>query len=214
MVCQNCGITFDDQTAFCPYCGTPAVRQETENNYYQNQQDQIQTQMNNNVSEQNSSQADYFDPANNPYYANGNNTQYPPSENNYYNYNQGYSQPPYGQIPDNNFNQYYQYPAYQQNNMYPQPAFAPFFEDYTAQRLASNAFITGLIGFILSFIVPIAGLVLSIISLNKVNKYSQYTGGVYNNASTGRGFAIAGLIISIVRIIITFIYILVFISQL
>ena len=48
-----------------------------------------------------------------------------------------------------------------------------------------------LIGFILSFFIPVAGLVLSIIGLKKVPEYDQ----------SGKGFSIAGITISAVQIL-------------
>lgn len=58
------------------------------------------------------------------------------------------------------------------------------------QTTNQNEGIFGLLGFILSFFVPIAGLILSIIGMKKTKN---------------RGFAIAGLVISIVSMVITFI---------
>lgn len=55
-----------------------------------------------------------------------------------------------------------------------------------------------LIGFILSFFIAIAGLICSIIGLKKVNE----CGG------KGKGFSIAGIIISILNMVSLFIYII------
>ena len=105
---------------------------------------------------------------------------------------QQYTQPP----------QQYNQPQYNQPQ-YNQSQSGQFFEDMTAANLGQSVFGFGLAGFICSLIFSILGLIFSIIALNKAKHYQAYTGGFYNKAATGRGFAIAGLIISIISIVIT-----------
>ena len=75
---------------------------------------------------------------------------------------------------------------------------APISEPAPVQSGGSNVF--AILGFIFAFVFPILGLIFSIIGLSKAKKM----GGKQ------KGLAIAGLIISIVSIVITIIYLAVF----
>ncbi len=67
----------------------------------------------------------------------------------------------------------------------------------TVQSTPPTLCTMALIGFILSFFIPIAGLIVSIIGKSQIKKS--------NGALNGNGFALAGIIISAVSMIISFI---------
>lgn len=73
----------------------------------------------------------------------------------------------------------------------------PVYQQPAQQATNQNDGNQGLLGFIFSFFIPIAGLILSIIGLKK----TRY-----------RGLAIAGLIISIVNMVISFILMVVYVA--
>ncbi len=67
----------------------------------------------------------------------------------------------------------------------------------------------GIVGLVCSFIVNILGIIFSAISLSKAKRYAERYGTLPDQARTGRGLAIAGLIISILSVAL-FILVLVF----
>ena len=68
-----------------------------------------------------------------------------------------------------------------------------------------NTNVISILGMIFSFIIPIIGLILNIISICKCNKYKSKTG----NNSKYKGLSFAGLVISIIMTIIHFTIILI-----
>ena len=73
----------------------------------------------------------------------------------------------------------------------------------TVQSAPPTLCTMALIGFILSFFVPIAGLIVSIIGKSQIKKS--------NGSLNGNGFALAGIIISAVSMIISFIAIVAYV---
>lgn len=179
MNCKNCGSPLAEGTVFCTNCGTPVELDSAPTEpISQIQQDQYPQQDQNVQPQQDpyAQQNQYNQPQQDPY-----------AQQNQY----GQPQQPYPY----NTNQ-------QQYNQYQPPIGAQFYEDMTAAQLGSQVYTYGLIGFIASFFVSIVGLIFSIISFNKAKQYQAYTGGLYNKAKTGKNFATAGLIISIVSMVI------------
>lgn len=178
MFCPNCGSQVDDDAKFCTVCG--AVLPKLDNP--QRQQTVNGTETAQQATEE--SKAPFGDAYENPPQT-PNNTVVDNSP-----FGAAYETPQsmrqYNQQPYNNpYNGGTQYPPYQPQNTQTPPA--------------TDNNVVALVGFILSFFVPIAGLICSIIGL----KNSRING-------KRRGFAIAGIIISAVTMFFNFIFMVVF----
>lgn len=82
---------------------------------------------------------------------------------------------------------------------YAQPAYAqavPYMED------PSPILTWGIVGLVCSFLINILGIIFSAIALTKAKNYAERYGSLPDQARTGRGLAITGLIIGILSVLV------------
>ncbi len=82
---------------------------------------------------------------------------------------------------------------------YAQPAYA----SAVPMEDPSSILTWGIVGLVCAFLFNILGIIFSAISLNKAKNYAARFGYLPEQARTGRGLALAGLIIGIVSVVLT-----------
>lgn len=167
MFCPNCGSVVEDNARFCPTCGAVLPHEESASVQSEKPQDPAPTKPVDNSPFGAAYESPKKEPVDNSPFGAAYET---PESMRQYN-NTGYTPP-------------------QNNGGYAPPQAAP---QHNASAPAENNTLA-LVGFILSFFVPLAGLICSIMGLKKAGP-----------TGNRKGMAIAGIIISAVQMFINFI---------